>query len=592
MEKKNGDKEPDKNDLQLGDKVAEGSENGTIETDSLLSEAFDVASQLIILAKNLNDLFEDTGATQICDESDTQSDLQADIADYCQEIDDFVLILQEILDKNPPAHATDKIVDIKNAATAVVTAINQQQYPKNELSDLILKTTTMLEGFAPSQDGEVMKMALDDADSNGDREIEKGSETSSLLLDAVGMLEQFENLKTLFFLYRVSSDSSQLSLDEDDEVSSCFRELGKGCTRLRSQGLEGVDNIERATLELNEGEGITEKKLNALELELRRVKELFEELPYVEGLELRSSTRVMDPETYKKIIELRRLASRGDEGEIRRYIETNFPAFDAKEHYPGLWNSKDENKHNFMRPTEEPHHLIRNFMMEILAGEAAQHGPPLSVMEIGTGIGNDARFMFRAAHQNLVQIARYHGIEISPTPAQITRERLEEVLKQLNMLPYPKVEISEVDFIGFIEQMATQYRARVQEVIINRPVDAILCINAGHYQMREEFMRLLRNINDILRERRGYLVIAQKTPGSDSAKDHSLILNEDGYKLYLHLKENILRAFIERQAFINMLEQARFEIITQYQKTVAGYDFPGQNEKFSCVVARPIVTKT
>jgi len=290
--------------------------------------------------------------------------------------------------------------------------------------------------------------------------------------------------------------------------------------------------------------------------------------------------------------------ARKKEAEGRQMI-TEFCA--SPERYKRMWKlalrkRKESSQillpHNFMIEKEEPHILIRSLVEDhfILEQMRAEY-PNVRILELGPGIGNDAVYMLT----HIPNLKEYRGVEVSPEAAKVCRERIKRVLAGRSGLICPEWRIEEGNFSDRLPEIAEGLEAE-GELALKKPV-IVVSISTMHYKWEEKTLEDLEQAHRICWLTGGFMVIALKTPQSDSWKDHDqfarLKKNQENkkekYYVGVHKTERIMRAFMSKEKIISMMDKAGFDMknAITFLKVVEGFDFDGQKEAFWCTMAWP-----
>jgi len=301
-----------------------------------------------------------------------------------------------------------------------------------------------------------------------------------------------------------------------------------------------------------------------------------------------------------------KLAKAGNLGEA---IELSRKICDTSTVYQKLY---EKGEHNFMRESDVPDPVTQFIIDQINTGdkfrEFRENGVMLRFCELGCGIGNDAVHFAR----NIPNIMGYHGLDIYRLGADKTRERLWALKTnpQLN-LSHLEIGIDPEDFMDWMKKK--------NNYILGKPNERLIMDSksAGHYNFEEIYRgSFLFNNRRFVRDGKGLFVQSMKTPNSSTWLDgmHEPVYEEgeeeeqDGYLVGINKEEGILRAFVSRDKQVRLVDEF-FDVIKRDEQgnilrdengniiisenavvetiVVPDYDFPGRDEEFAVIIARP-----
>ncbi len=315
-----------------------------------------------------------------------------------------------------------------------------------------------------------------------------------------------------------------------------------------------------------------------------------------------ANSEVEDGNTHQVVRKARKLAEEGKIAELKDLVTKYCQAFDV---YQRLYEATGEDRRNFMQPKDEPHPIIKTLVTHRLADAGVQGRlPMIRILELGSGIGNDGLYLLKALYKlNLRNRASYLGIEGTRKAIDIMRERAVGLdpsylprfdLKEGNFKKHLREKAMEAqDYLNVMTRLGGNAqkiaRLRRRAVIKDEFPTDIVSVSTLHYDFEEDFLPIITNIRDILLVTGGSFTFALKRPDSDSCNNHAIIYEsqDKGYKLGLHRREGIMRAFMDWSWLIEEMDKAGFDMkkgIT-HPKAVMGYDYYGQREMFTCGIA-------
>jgi len=289
----------------------------------------------------------------------------------------------------------------------------------------------------------------------------------------------------------------------------------------------------------------------------------------------------MDPAGREQIRRIRNAFANGDSEEGNQIMRQFFNSAESffrmgKEGYQGL------SQRNFMAEKDEPFPLVDYFRAHELKGMTDQKAK-LRVLELGPGIGNDAMRWIRMSG-----VEQYLGIDANPKAVETSNQRIKGLFDKGMKGKMAQVIIG--NFIEHLEKIHANTHKQFQKSD-KRLKTIVVGISVLHYLAVEEreFKRVLGMIRDIVSPTRGRLVMAMKTPRSDTCRIHTIVRKEGGRVIGISRPEKIARAFLERDYLVGVLKDVGFDVekATLMKQTVKEYDFPGFDEEFECVIAQP-----
>ena len=311
----------------------------------------------------------------------------------------------------------------------------------------------------------------------------------------------------------------------------------------------------------------------------------FQPIPQVPNVLPHSKPSIItpsDPYIRKKVSEIRQLLKAGRKWEAVEIINDLCTSFKA---YPGLWRMKDEEKHNFMKHQEGLNEFTRYLFEEYLTESVRKELSITTnrIFELGPGIGNDAVQLL----QRLPNVKEYYAIEASDIAANLARERLKQRAQSDKLLINIKVE--EEDFVRRLGEIAHEIDTAKKWILPKSERRIVVSKSALHYFWEDMFTEIMRNIHKIVWAGNGLLILALKTPDAATWKEHIPIESKQGYRVGLHPKEAIVRAFMEKEKIAAILDSVGFDMVNadKFQQTMRNYDFDGKDEAFYFVIARP-----
>lgn len=392
-------------------------------------------------------------------------------------------------------------------------------------------------------------------------------------LIVMSKLQEIE--KIINALKKNTETTPYLKINVIDPILKIINGVGKS--------IQGV--IDLKDIDINSLERFAKQLVNFFKsLSVENAKKTIDVNEIMRNIPIVTSLKKSDPlETQRKVDRIRNLWKRGDRRGAMILIEEFALSHDA---YQRLWDPSNKKKRSFMIEKETMHPIVENFLKDFAVLDSFQKKFPngVSVLELGPGIGNDALNWFKY----LPNLRYYAGIDVSENAAGKARERIKTLLaghKPAN-LNYWSVEVG--DFVKRVQAIAEGLSSIGVEAP-NNTTTVITSISTLHYFWQPVFKEILRSIHEILYYSRGYLVMAIKTPESDSFKEHEVIESAKGYELCFHPDEGIVRAFMTPKEINRMLDEKGFDMknATTFPKVVEGYDFPGQKEVFHNVIVQP-----
>lgn len=248
----------------------------------------------------------------------------------------------------------------------------------------------------------------------------------------------------------------------------------------------------------------------------------------------------------------------------------------GKEGYQGLA------QRNFMAEKSEVFPLVDYFRGHELKAMTDQNSR-LRILELGPGIGNDALMWVRMSG-----VAQYLGVDANPKAVETSNRRIKEMFAKGMRGKVANVVMGNfIDHLEAIQRNAHEHMKKSDK----RFKTIVVGISVLHYLAVEEreFKRILGVIRDIVAPTRGRLVMATKTPRSDTCRLHTVVQRDGGRVIGISRPEKIARAFMERDYLVSVLKDVGFDVerATLMKQIVKEYDFPGFNEEFECVIAQP-----
>ncbi len=310
-----------------------------------------------------------------------------------------------------------------------------------------------------------------------------------------------------------------------------------------------------------------------------------------------------------------------------RWVEATDASRDMSDSGAYYEKAHEKGACNFMSVTEIPDVVTQFIGNTIKTDERFRECRelPTRVLEFGQGVLNDGSFMIR----NLFNIIGYHAIDISQRAKDIAESRLQGLIDTGQAADGFGYRVVKTKFLDWFKQVPYDDDHYQGDLPKNERL-IVFSKSTLHYFLRPIFEQfILPKLFHCVWSGRGLLTLAMKNPESDTWKDHNPIYEigkeaeQGGYLCGLHKTQKddkgrkLMRAYIERDTLLSMLEKAGFDVIAKDKKgqplkdgngrfltdskgnilisekavvervEVPDYDYDNQTEVFTTVLARP-----